>query len=123
LSIERPTPEEIKAKDRLIRAERRRIIKLLADLGEDRKKAAEGLIDECAFMRATLKTLREYISTEGLIDVMSQGSYSVKREHPAVRSYNTMIQKYAAVCKQLLDMLPSKPLPEGDDFDDFRKAK
>lgn len=124
MSVEKPTPEEIKVKDKTIRAEKRRLKSLLEDLEENKKKAAEGLIDECAFMRATLKQYREYITNEGLIDIMPQGDYSIKREHPAVRSYNTMVQKYAAVCKQLFDMLPTKPaLPEDDDFDAFRKAK
>lgn len=124
MSIERLTQDEIKAKDKMIRAEKRRLKSLLEDLEENKKKAAEGLIDECAFMRATLKQYREYITTEGLIDIMPQGEYSIKREHPAVRSYNTMVQKYAAVCKQLFDMLPTKVAqPEDDDFETFRKAK
>lgn len=124
MSVEKPTTEEIKAKDKTIRAEKRRLKVLLEGLEENKKKAAEGLIDECAFMRATLKQYREYITNEGLIDVMPQGEYSIKREHPAVRSYNTMVQKYATVCKQLFDMLPTKPaVPEDDDFDNFRKAK
>ena len=124
MSVEKPTEEEIKAKERVVRAEKRRLKSLLEDLPENKKKAAEGLIDECAWMRATLKQYREYITTVGLIDVMPQGNYSIKREHPAVRSYSTMVQKYAAVCKQLFDMLPSKvPIPDDDDFDEFRKLK
>jgi hypothetical protein len=124
MSLEKPTTDEIKAKDRLIKAEKRRLNPLLADLDEDRRKAAEGLIDECSFMRATLKQYREYITVEGIIDVMEQGKYTIKREHPAVRSYSTMIQKYSAVCKQLFEMLPQKTIvPEDDDFDNFRKAK
>lgn len=124
MSVEKPTQEEIKAKDKIIRAEKRRLKSLLEDLPENKKKAAEGLIDECAFMRATLKQYRDYITEEGLIDIMPQGDYSIKREHPAVRSYSTMVQKYATVCKQLFDMLPSKTVvPDDDDFDEFRKAK
>lgn len=124
MSVEKPTQEEIQAKDKMIRAEKRRLKSLLEDLTENRKKAAEGLIDECAFMRATLKQYRDYITEEGLIDIMPQGDYSIKREHPAVRSYSTMVQKYATVCKQLFDMLPPKStVPDDDGFDDFRKAK
>lgn len=124
MSVEKPTQEEIQAKDKMIRAEKRRLKSLLGDLPENKIKAAEGLIDECAFMRATLKQYRDYITTEGLIDVMPQGDYSIKREHPAVRSYSTMVQKYATVCKQLFDMLPQKtPIPDDDDFDNFRKSK
>lgn len=124
MSIEKPTLEEIKAKDKLIKAEKRKLVSLLVDLEPERKKAAEGLIDECAFMRATLVQLRKYTDAEGLIDIMQQGSYKIMREHPAMRTYATIITKYTAACKQLFDMLPSKPiLPEGDDFDEFRKSK
>lgn len=124
MSVEKPTPEEIEAKEKLIRSEKRRLKSLLGDLPENKKKAAEGLIDECAFMRATLKQYREYITTEGLIDIMPQGDYSIKREHPAVRSYSTLVQKYATVCKQLFDMLPTKvAVPDVDDFDEFRASK
>lgn len=124
MSVEKPTPEEIEAKEKLIRSEKRRLKSLLGDLPENKKKAAEGLIDECAFMRATLKQYREYITTEGLIDIMPQGDYSIKREHPAVRSYSTLVQKYATVCKQLFDMLPTKvAVPDVDDFDAFRASK
>jgi hypothetical protein len=108
--------EAKKAKLRMVRAEKKRLKTLLLDLAEDKKKAAEGLIDECAFMRATLKQLRDYIDANGVIDEMQQGDYSILRESPAVRTYNTMVQKYSAVCKQLFDMLPNKGnLPPADD--------
>lgn len=111
-------------KQRDIRAEKKRLNTLLADLPEDKKKAAEGLIDECAFMRATLKQLRLYIDEHGILDEMAQGNYSIIRESPAVRTYNTMVQKYSAVCKQLFDMLPTKKPEAADDgFDDFRAIK
>ena len=118
-----PTEEEIAAKEKLTKSEKRRLNTLLKELPDNKKRAADGLIDECAFMRATLKQYREYINATGLIDEMEQGDYTILREHPAVRSYNTMVQKYSAVCKQLFDMLPTKqPMPE-DDFDFFVKSK
>jgi len=123
MSIEKPTPEEIKAKDKMIRTEKRKLKALLQDLDEDKKKAAEGLIDECAFMRATLKQYRVCINEQGGIDEMQQGEYSILREHPAVKSYLSMVPKYSVVCGQLFAMLPAKAImPELDDFDEFRKA-
>lgn len=112
-------------KEKLIKKEKGRLKKLLQDLSDNKKTAAQGLIDECAFMRATLKQLRELIDDQGVVDEMEQGDYSIIREHPAVRTYNTMVQKYSAVCKQLFDMLPNKPAPllEDDEFDKDRAAK
>jgi hypothetical protein len=124
MSIEKPTPEEIKAKDKLMKAEKRKLNVMLEDLEKEKLGAAKGLVDECAFMRATLKQYREYINAEGLIDIMPQGNYDVKREHPAMRSYCTLTQKYSVCLKQLIDLLRDKPSkPESDDFDDFRKRK
>jgi hypothetical protein len=123
VSIEKPTPEEIEAKGKMIRSEKSRLNKLLKELPGEKKKAAAGLIEECAFMRATLYQYRGYMDVEGLIDIMQQGDYSIKREHPAVRSYTSMIQKYATVSKQLFDMLPNKQPPPTDDFDNFRNSK
>ncbi len=119
------TSEEAKkAKVRMVKAEKKRLNVLLADMPEEKKKAAEGLIDESAFMRATLKQLRDYIDANGIIDEMQQGQYSILRESPAVRTYNAMVQKYAAVCKQLFDMIPSKGnIQKDDDFDKFRQSK
>lgn len=119
------TSEEAKkAKAKMVKAEKKRLNALLVDLAEDKKKAAEGLIDESSFMRATLKQLREYIDANGVIDEMQQGDYSILRESPAVRTYNTMVQKYAAVCKQLFDMIPSKGIVQpDDDFEKFRNSK
>lgn len=119
------TQEAQKAKAKMIRAEKKKLNTLLSELEDNRKKVAEGLIDECAFMRATLKQLREYIDINGCIDEMSQGEYSILRESPAVRTYNTMVQKYSAVCKQLFDLLPSKAQPPivDDGFDTLRAVK
>lgn len=91
----------------------------------DKKKAVEGLIDECAYMRATLKQLRSFIDDNGFVDEMPQGDYSILRESPAMRSYNTMAPKYAALCKQLFDMLPNKgnSSSDGDEFESFRQNK
>lgn len=122
VNFEKEVPKKEKIK--LIRAEKKRLKILLSELPEEKKKAAEGLIDECAFMRATLKELREYIDENGLIDEMPQGEYNILRESPAVKSYNTMIQKYTAVCKLLFDIVPTKAAIENeDDFEEFRSFK
>ena len=126
MSIANPTADEIAAKEKTIKAEKRRLKQLLSNLPENKLKAAEGLIDECAFMRATLKQYREYINVVGMIDEMCQGDYSIIREHPAIRSYNTMVQKYAAVSRQLFDMLPIAAQPVGQEeerFEEYRKQK
>ncbi|MFY9189558.1 MAG: hypothetical protein WAO22_09960 [bacterium] len=38
--------------------------------------------------------------------MFEQGAQKFLREHPATKVYNTMIQRYATVCKQIFDMVP-----------------
>lgn len=51
---------------------------------------------------------------------MPQGEYSILREHPALKSYNSMVQRYSGIIKQLTDLLPKEvKVVEEDVFDDF----
>ena len=94
------------AKDEDIKREIERLWSIYAELEGNKKKIAEGYIEEAAFMRATLKELRKQIDEEGAVDEMPQGDYSIKREHPAVKIYNKMIQRYSSITKELVKLLP-----------------
>lgn len=108
------------SKQAMIRREMTRLNKMYKDLEGKKKDAAEGLIQEAAFMRATLQELKKMIDESGPVDEMPQGDYSILREHPAVRIYNTMIQRYTAITKQLSDFLPKDaPKVQDDGFDSF----
>ena len=107
-------------KEQLIKKEMRRLKRIYKTLEGKRKQTAEGLIQEAAFMRATLQELKKLIDEAGPIDEMQQGDYSIIREHPAVRTYNTMIQRYSSVIKQLTALLPKEAPKEVDDgFEKF----
>ena len=93
-------------KQKAISKEIRKLRRLFKNLPKDKKKAAEGLIQEAAFMKVTLEETRYIIDCEGIIENFEQGAQKFKREHPATKVYNTMINRYAAVCKQLFEMLP-----------------
>ena len=107
-------------KDTLVKREVARLSNLYRDIEKNRRLSAKGLIEEAAFMRATLKELKEAIDKDGPIDEMPQGEYSILREHPALKSYNTMVQRYSSVIKQLTDLLPKEvKVVEEDVFDEF----
>jgi len=113
-----------KEKDKLINREIGRLTKLFYDIDKNRRLTTKGLIEEAAFMRVTLGELKEEIKNRGVIDEMPQGEYSILREHPAVKTYNTMIQRYSSITKQLTDLLPKEKLEEEEDpFEDFMKMK
>ena len=88
----------------------RKLKRLLKLVPVDRRAVAEKLIAEIAFMEDTLNGLRRHIEKNGAIDHFKQGQQEFDRESPAVKTYNTMIQRYSLIYRQLTDMLP-KPEP------------
>jgi ADP-heptose:LPS heptosyltransferase len=93
-------------KQKQIKKEIAKLRRLCKNLPRDRQRAAEGLIQEAAFMRVTLEETRHIIDHEGVLETFEQGSQRFLREHPATKVYNAMIQRYSTVCKQLFELLP-----------------
>lgn len=111
-------------KDTLIKREVTRLTDLFKEIERSRRLSTNGLINEAAFMKVTLQELKQEIDKAGPIDEMPQGEYSILREHPALKSYNTMVQRYAAVLKQLTDLLPKEiKVVEEDVFGDFISSR
>lgn len=75
---------------------------------DDKSKLALDLLKRAEFMRTTLIALEDKVNSEGVVTEMSQGSYSIDRENPALRSYNTTIKNYTSVIKQIVELLPAQ---------------
>lgn len=115
-----------KKRKRLVSNEIKRLISIFNEVEGKKQRTIKGLIDEAAFMRVTLAELKEIIQEEGVIDEMPQGEYSIIREHPALKSYNSTIQRYTTVTEKLLGLLP-KDIPKTNEdvaeFYDFFKQE
>jgi hypothetical protein len=115
---------EIISRDKEIKKEITRLNKIFKEVSNSKKAIALGLIHEAAFMRVTLKGLKEDINKNGVIEVMPQGEYEISVVSPEVKTYNTMIQRYTAICKELNNILPVEVPKIGDDgFDEFVASK
>ena len=111
-------------KNTLIKREVARLTNLFKEIERSRRLSTNGLIEEAAFMKITLRELKLEIDKAGPIDEMPQGDYSILREHPALKSYNTMVQRYAAILKQLTDLLPKETkVVDEDVFGDFINSR
>jgi hypothetical protein len=84
----------------------RKLRQILRLVPKDRKSIAEKLIAEISFMAETLTDLREKIREGGTVDHFKQGKQEFLRESPALKAYNTTIQRYSLLYKQLTDLLP-----------------
>ena len=87
-------------------------------MDNDKSKLALSLLDEACFCGDTLKKLKEKVEEDGVVTEMSQGNYSIDRENPALKSYNTTIKNYQALIKQITELLPNESENNSDNFDD-----
>lgn len=89
------------------------------EIGGDVEKLGISLIDEAMFCGETLTKLKEKVNADGVVTEMSQGNYSIERENPALKSYNTTIKNYQALVKQIVELLPNANAKTDDGFDEF----
>lgn len=95
--------------------EYRNIKDLLKLIPEEKQPIAKKLVTELNFMSKTLTSLRKMVNEQGAIELFENGKQKMLRESPALKSYNTTIQRYSLLYKQLCDLLPKdleKQTPE-----------
>lgn len=103
-------------KDEKIKAEEKRLNEIFKNLDKDKKAINQKLISNAAFMAVTLEYLQEQINKEGaVVKAINGNGFEVISEHPAQKSYNTMINRYTTVIKQLTDLADSDIAPEEKD--------
>ena len=111
----------VKKQDKLIEEEIERLNEIFADLSDDKKKVAKRLIERVAFMTITLQLLEQTIKTKGAVYPFENGKQKMVIEHPAQKSYNTMINRYTAAYGKLFNLLPKDDprVIENEDDDGF----
>lgn len=93
---------------------------LVQEVPEDRRCVAEGYVSELSFMAQTLDTLKSSIRENGPIELFVNGRQQMYRESPALKGYNTTVQRYATIYKQLVALLPEDKRPEeGSELEQF----
>lgn len=119
---------EGKTKDEIIKAEKRKLAALYREMDKKTRKAVDSLIDEAAFMAASLYELRKIIDEKGYTEVYQNGANQKGvKKCSEVEIYNTMIKNYMSTVKQLTDLLPKEPskitLNMDDGFDEFVRGR
>lgn len=89
----------------------RSLRELVEQVPEDRRCVAEGYYNELQFMAQTLDKLKANIRKNGPIELFVNGKQRMYRESPALKGYNTTVQRYAGVYKQLVALLPEDRKP------------
>lgn len=81
---------------------------IIEQIPEEKRAIAARLADELIFMQSTLAALKQEIKDNGAIELFKNGSQEMLRESPALKSYNTTIQRYGTLYKQLTDLIPQQ---------------
>lgn len=84
----------------------RQLAKIIIAIPGDRKTIGEKLVEELLFMNTTLSDLKQQIREHGTVENFKQGKQEFMRESPALKAYNTTVQRYSLLYKQLTDLLP-----------------
>lgn len=96
---------------------------LLERVPDDKKHVGAALVEELAFMGETLKRLKAQIRETGEVEHFVQGKQDFYREAPALKAYNTTIQRYSTLYKQLTDLIGKSPEAEkSGEIYDFIKS-
>lgn len=101
--------------DGRIKAEELRLNRIFKNIDPAKKSVNQQLISNAAFMAITLQDLQRQVNREGAVITLVNGNgFETTMEHPAQKSYNTMINRYTAVIKQLTDLVnkdqPKEPV-------------
>ena len=88
-------------------SEIRKLKIIMKKVPKERLPVAEALFNELEFMQRTLIILKVQITEDGPTAMFKQGRQEFLREHPALKAYNTTIQRYSLLYKQLTALLPA----------------
>ena len=100
--------------------EKKKLDKIVKALPEDKKKLAEGLIADASFMAEQLEVLRDYIAKNGWSEAYQNGANQFGKKTSVEADMYVKVQKnYAAIIKQLDNMLPKNGTGESDELLDF----
>lgn len=111
-------------KDERITAEVKKLNAAYSKLEPKAKRAVSSLIEEAAFMSASLYDLRQLVNKNGHKEQYQNGAnqygWKISVDFDA---YKKLIDSYAKIIKQLTDLLPKEEpkteITQGDGFDDF----
>ena len=113
-----------KKQNEMIAEEIQSFQRIFKDISDEKKEAANRLIERVAFMTVTLHILEEHIKLKGPVYNFEQGNQKMIIENPSQKSYNTMINRYTAACEKLFNLLPKGDPKEKDDgFEEFLKKR
>ena len=102
--------------------DQKRIRKSYSNIPGDLMAVVDGLIRRAAYMKIQLEDYEQDLCNKGYVEMFTQSKNlePFERERPVVRLYNATVKNYAAITRQLSDLLPKEQKPSNPEDDDFK---
>jgi len=120
--------KEKKKEKTAVKREIKRLNEIYAEIDEKKKKSSEGLIENAAYTRIKLQSLKAFIDENGFTEMFSQSESQTPyaRTRPEAEMFNKLLGHYLKYIKELNDLLPkpvktSDVIPDG--FDMFVESR
>ena len=111
----------LKKNDKLIKATKKKLLKILSKIDENLLKISDSLIDNISFMSVTLDDLMQKIKANGVKEYYCNGKNQFGfKESVEIKIYNTMQKNFQTSMKLLIDMLSRNGLND-DETEELKK--
>ena len=111
------------SKEEIIEKEKAKLNGIYAKLENKTKKSVSSLINEAAFMSASLYELRQIINRKGYTEIYTNGATQQGiKKCSEVEVYIQLSKNYMNIIKQLTDLIPKTDIVKSqktDGFDSF----
>lgn len=113
-------PASVDKVDR-IEAERIKLLNQFKGIDERRKKTVEKLIENAAWISATLEDIRKSMDDKGMLGLVSEYQNGENqwgsKKSPEVEIYSNLISNYSKIVGQLTSMMPEEVRVNKEDKD------
>ncbi len=111
-----------KANDKKVKAEKKKLLKILSKIDENLIKICDSLIENIAFMSVTLDDLIKTIKAQGVKEFYCNGKNQFGyKKSVEIEVYNAMQKNYQSSMKLLIDMLQKDDSSNGDDLEKLKE--
>lgn len=111
-----------KKNDKAIKAEKKKLLKILSKIDENLIKICDSLIENIAFMSVTLDDLIKTIKAQGVKEYYCNGKNQFGfKKSVEIEVYNAMQKNYQSSMKLLIDMLQKDDSSNGDDLEKLKE--
>ena len=111
-----------KANDKKVKAEKKKLLKILSKIDENLIKICDSLLENVAFMSVLLDDLVKTIKAQGVKEVYKNGRNQFGyKESVESQSYNKYMKSYQSSMKLLIDMLTKDESSNGSEVEELKE--